>query len=315
MPSAYSSPASPRASAARASRPSCTAAPARATTTSPSASQATRRKTPVSFTTTPGMPPPPSTVSGSACAVAVRTTSASSAAVPTCTSRSAGPPMRNEVWRASGSARRARAPSAATSARSPSAGAQRGRSASWACTRMASGSVDARERRAAAQQREELVGRAGDVARPEREHEVARVHHLEQRLGERRAGRDEADVEVAAAPQRLIERLARHALDPVFARGVDLGEQQHVRVVEGVEELGEEILGARVAMRLEGDDQPAREALARRAQRRADLGRVVPVVVDHEHLLLLAPHLEAAVHAAERRERPRADLEPDAELV
>ena len=80
-----------------------------------------------------------------------------------------------------------------------------------------------------------------------------------------------------------------------------------VGVVEGVEEVVEEVARARVAMRLERDDQAAAEALACRAQRGADLRRVMAVVVDHQDAALLAAHLEAAMDAAELLERVRGD--------
>ena len=52
-------------------------------------------------------------------------------------------------------------------------------------------------------------------------------------------------------------------------------------------------------MRLERDDQPAAERGARRVEHRADLGRVVAVVVDDQDAGRLAEPLEPAVGAAE----------------
>ena len=68
-------------------------------------------------------------------------------------------------------------------------------------------------------------------------------------------------------------------------------------------------------MRLEGDDQPAPEALAGGAQRGADLLGMVTVVVHHQDVLLLALHLEAAVDAAELLERVGREPPRDAEIV
>ena len=59
----------------------------------------------------------------------------------------------------------------------------------------------------------------------------------------------------------------------------------------------------RVAMRLEEHDEAAAEALARRREGRADLGRMMPVVAHHHDAADLAAHLEAAVDAAELRQR------------
>ena len=72
---------------------------------------------------------------------------------------------------------------------------------------------------------------------------------------------------------------------------------------------------AAVAVRLKDDHEAAREALARGAQRGADLLRMVAVVVDDENPLLVALHLEAAVDAAELLERVRRDAERDLEVV
>ena len=49
----------------------------------------------------------------------------------------------------------------------------------------------------------------------------------------------------------------------LLAGGVDVDDDQHVGVVEGGGELGEQIARARVAVRLEGDDQPAAERPSR----------------------------------------------------
>ena len=68
-------------------------------------------------------------------------------------------------------------------------------------------------------------------------------------------------------------------------------------------------------MRLERDDQAAVEAFAGRAQRGADLLGVVAVVVDHQDAAFLAPHLEAAIDAAELLEGVRGETPRDAEVV
>jgi hypothetical protein len=95
-------------------------------------------------------------------------------------------------------------------------------------------------------------------------------------------------------------------LDPrdlALAGGVDLRHEQHVRVVEGGHELVPEVAGARVAVGLEDDDDPPIVNLARRSQGRADLGRVVSVVVDHVDAVGLALVFEASLDAEEGVER------------
>src|SRR5205823_8618811 len=104
------------------------------------------------------------------------------------------------------------------------------------------------------------------------------------------------------------------AVEALLPCRVDVGQEEDVGVVERLEKLGEEIARARVAMGLERRNDPAAEALARGAQRGADLLGMVRVVVHDEDVLLLAFHLEAAVDAAEFLERMRRDAERDLEV-
>ena len=59
----------------------------------------------------------------------------------------------------------------------------------------------------------------------------------------------------------------------------------------------------RIAVRLKRDDQPAAERRARGGQHRGDLGRVMAVVVDHQHAARFAVALESALGAVEPGER------------
>jgi hypothetical protein len=79
-----------------------------------------------------------------------------------------------------------------------------------------------------------------------------------------RSRADPAHVEVTAPLERVVDGFRRHAVQALLAGGVDVGQDDRVRVVERLEELRE---GSRVreAVRLEGDDEPAREAFAPRA--------------------------------------------------
>ena len=92
--------------------------------------------------------------------------------------------------------------------------------------------------------------------------------------------------------------------DGRFAGRVDIGDHQHVGILERGEELVVQVEGAAVPVRLERDDQAAAEAAASGRERGTDLRRVVPVVVDHEHPPGLALDLEAALDAREAGERP-----------
>src|SRR6185437_16823191 len=77
-----------------------------------------------------------------------------------------------------------------------------------------------------------------------------------------------------------------------------------------------EVARARVQMRLEGgNDPPPRKRGARGGKRRANLGGVVRVVVDHGDPPRLAQSLESALHAAELREPRRHCGERNSERV
>ena len=80
------------------------------------------------------------------------------------------------------------------------------------------------------------------------------------------------------------QRLRRDAGDRLLGGGVDVGQQEHVGLVEGLAEVVPEGLRARVAVRLEEHHRaPLARAAAQRLEGGADLGRVVAVVVDHQH--------------------------------
>ena len=90
------------------------------------------------------------------------------------------------------------------------------------------------------------------------------------------------------------------ALDGLLARGVDVGHEQHVGLVEGAAELVPERLRARVAVGLEEHHRPPRaRPRAQGLEGDPDLGGVMAVVVHHEHAARFAAHLEAAVDAGE----------------
>ena len=76
----------------------------------------------------------------------------------------------------------------------------------------------------------------------------------------------------------------------------------------------EQVARARVAMRLEDRDEPARLAGARGAQHGGDFGRVVAVVVDDRDAGRRAASLIAALGAAELGERAGNPVERHAEL-
>ncbi len=65
------------------------------------------------------------------------------------------------------------------------------------------------------------------------------------------------NVAVAVGGNGFNERCRFGSGDFVFASGIDLGDDNEVRVVEGRDEVVPQIPGTRIAVRLESDDNPA----------------------------------------------------------
>jgi hypothetical protein len=100
------------------------------------------------------------------------------------------------------------------------------------------------------------------------------------------------------------EIVARHALDRLLARRIDIGDDHHVGVVEAGGEFIEQRLQPRVAMRLHhGDDLPPGGG-ARGAQHGGDLDRMMAVIVEDGRAVPVAGAGEAPFDAAESRPAP-----------
>ena len=120
------------------------------------------------------------------------------------------------------------------------------------------------------------------------------------------ASRSAHEVARARWPRARIASASSAASTPgIFSSParVDLRQHEHGRRRGRRGELVEEVARARVAVRLEDDHDAARVELARGRERRADLGRVVAVVVDDADPGRAALRLEAALDAAEALER------------
>ena len=149
-----------------------------------------------------------------------------------------------------------------------------------------------------------LAGRP-HAAGAERQHHVALAHLRAPAARWPRAGRPPTPR--PRWPRSAIARAsasARDARDRLLRRRVDVGEQQHVGLVEGAGRSRPRA-PACACSGAAGRAPRVRRcagAAAQRLERRPDLGRVVAVVVDHEDAARLAAHLEAPVDAGERLE-------------
>ncbi len=119
---------------------------------------------------------------------------------------------------------------------------------------------------------------------------------------------DEHRIDLAARAHRARERAAVGVRDRRFAGRIDLGQHEHVGFGEHVREVVEQIARARVAMRLERDDEPLlRPAVARGREHGRELARMMTVVVDEHRAAVVerdvAADLEAPADAFELLER------------
>ena len=73
---------------------------------------------------------------------------------------------------------------------------------------------------------------------------------------------------------------AGDAFDRRFARRINFGDHQNIRLIERAAEIVPKRLRARVAVRLKKNQQPLVAAAARRFERGADFGRMMAVIVD-----------------------------------
>ncbi len=95
------------------------------------------------------------------------------------------------------------------------------------------------------------------------------------------------------------QSLAGHAWNGRLTGGVDIGEYEHIGLVEGAAEFVPEMLRAGVAMRLEEHEQATELTDARRFERGADFGWVMAVIIDHRDVVDHAFDVKAAADARE----------------
>ena len=121
----------------------------------------------------------------------------------------------------------------------------------------------------------------------------------------------EAAVHSATEPSGRLESGQHIGVDTKrigLARGVDIADPQHIRILESRRPGIEQRSRARVGVRLEVDNQPPIAiARPRGGQCRAHLRRVMGVVVDDGHAIT-GFDLEAAIHPTEIFERSGDDI-------
>ena len=138
-----------------------------------------------------------------------------------------------------------------------------------------------------------------DAARSECENHVAYLARQRRPLSPLRRRTQRSDVMVSSLMNPLGQNLSgSYSFDWRFTRGINVENEQTVGIVERMHKLVHERLRAGVTMRLEDDVNFAETALPRRREGGANLGRMMPVVVDHADSVNRASQLEATIHAA-----------------
>src|SRR6266850_5044742 len=293
MPTRHSMPPRLRAAASRISAESDTPAPAIASSPWNSARprQPSRRRTtprtPRSFTSK--LLPPPITETGNCSRSANMSAWRISSTSCGTTKMSAVPPMRSEVWKLRGSLNR-------TSPRiSPSM---------WPS--QSSSRVQALQ-----QLRSELA----HVAGAERDHEIAPAGDLGEMLDDARAVAAEiSDIAMAVRPDPVGEIPARDAGNRRLAGRVDVHHDQHVSQIERRQELFSQVQRPGVAVRLKHRHDPTVEPGLGGGQGRADLGRMMTVIVDHRDVTGTTQDLKSALDSREAGQRPLNGCERDLEV-
>src|SRR5216683_5146072 len=154
-----------------------------------------------------------------------------------------------------------------------------------------------RRRMLRSQQNHEFIARAADVARADSKDGVPKTRLFQQILDAFLHRMKIVDVFMTSLANSARKRFARHARDGRFTGGIDVGERKNVGLIEGAAEIVPEVLRAGVAMRLEEHEQAIELATAGRFECRANLDRVMTVIIDHGNVIHHALDIKATAHA------------------
>src|SRR6266481_6486695 len=210
--------------------------------------------------------------------------------------RSVVPPMARDVSSASEEARR-----------SSTLNSERAATTLGSSMRMGGGVFGAK-------QNHQLVAGAADVAGADGQDGVEGACFAQQVLDAFLHGAGVEDILVPGFANRGGQSFAGDAGNGRLACRVNVGEHQHVGLVEGAAEFVPEMLRARVAMGLEEHQQAIEFADARGFQCHADFGGVMAVIVDHRNVIDRSFDFEAAHYAREFAEALADQLRGDIEI-
>src|SRR5690242_3456168 len=89
-----------------------------------------------------------------------------------------------------------------------------------------------------------------NISRSETQHQIAGINNIPNVTMDRFSSRLIGHVAMAMGDHLINNGLSAHARDGSFARGINVGDDHPICVIEGGPELSPQSLGARVAMRL-----------------------------------------------------------------
>src|SRR5690554_874341 len=104
-----------------------------------------------------------------------------------------------------------------------------------------------------------------------------------------------AHVAMPMGANRLDEVRGLKALDRLFARREDIGDEDDIGAIKRADKLVKTVSRARIAMRLKRHDDATTKRRLRGGERHLDLGRMVRIIVDHRHAVDLADDGETAL--------------------
>src|SRR5260370_34379750 len=113
------------------------------------------------------------------------------------------------------------------------------------------------------------------------------------------------DLDTPSRAQRIVKPARGDIGDRLFACGIDLKQVENIGVIESRKKIVEEIAEPGVPMRLKDCDYAPLERRANRGERRADFGRMMRIVVEHDTPGGFALDLEAPADSATLGHRGR----------
>src|SRR5580692_2182260 len=142
------------------------------------------------------------------------------------------------------------------------------------------------------EQYHQFATRAADVPRADRQNRIARPGFAQKKLDRILHRVEILHVFVSCLANACGQGLAGDAGDGRFSRRIHIHQRQNVRFVEGAHKFIPQMLRPRIAVRLEERQQAIELAASRGLKRRANLRRMMAVIVHHSDVVHHALDIE-----------------------